>query len=46
MPQVSTVSIRASSSSTPRAMMPAVRGLEKALSSVFLTMPLRVARST
>ena len=46
LPEVSTASIRASSSSTPRAMMPAGRGFAKAASSVFLTIPLRVASRT
>ena len=45
-PEVSTASMTRSPSSTPRAMIPEGRGFEKAESSVFLTIPLRVASST
>ena len=41
-PSDSSTAITASSSSTPMAMMPPARGLLKADSSVFLTVPLRV----
>ncbi len=46
LPEVTTASMSASPSSTERPMMPLGRGLENAVSSVFLTIPLRVARST
>lgn len=45
-PEVSTASISASSASTDSAMMPPARGLPKAASSVFFTIPLLVASST
>jgi hypothetical protein len=46
VPVVRTASITASPSSTERAMIPEGRGFENAASSVFFTIPLRVARST
>ena len=42
LPSVSCTAISASSSSMPMAMMPPARGLLNAVSSVFLTVPLRV----
>ena len=46
MPEVTTASFSWSSSSTESAMIPEGRGFEKAVSSVFFTMPRRVTSST